>query len=462
MNASTMPATATEAARLVRERLVGPVELTEGVLRRIDALDPEIGAVVELRREEALAEAAVAERTSPSGPLHGVPITIKEAFDVQGMHTTWGLAAFAEAVAESDSEIVRRLKAAGAIVLGTTNVHTMLADFAQTSNEIYGATKNPWDTTMVPGGSSGGSAAAVAAGLTFMDYGSDLVGSIRIPAAFCGVYGLRPSVGVTPSGGFQPPGPRAGSSEMGHALALGPIGRSPADLRLALGATAGPERPTARAYGWRLAPPRHRRLHDYRVGVVLDDPGCPVSADVAGPLRHAVDALARAGVKIVAGWPEGVDPGRAAEAFAYQTGLYLSYVDPGAENFGRAREFIGQERARMASRDAWGRYFEDVDVFLCPVDFTAAFPHDDRPFADRRIETSEGPRRYDEQTFWVAQPALPGLPALAAPVGRGARGLPVGLQIVGPLFEDDTVLTFGELLAEATGGFEAPPIARRS
>ena len=230
--------TAGTAADMIARREVGSRELTELVLDHIAAADPEIGAVVELRAEAALREAAAADRAiadgRPAGPLHGVPMTIKEAFDVAGMRTTWGIPAFKDYVADRDATVVARLKRAGAIVVGKTNAAAMLADFAQTANELYGVTRNPWDLARTPGGSSGGSAAAVAAGMTFLEYGSDLAGSIRIPASFCGVYGLKPSTGTVPLTGFKPPGPAAPQSELAAIGVVGPLARSASDLRTAL------------------------------------------------------------------------------------------------------------------------------------------------------------------------------------------------------------------------------------
>jgi amidase len=185
-----------------------------------------------------------------------VPTTIKEAFNVAGLHTTWGNPAFEDYVADWDATVVSRLRKAGAVIVGKTNAHFMLADFAQTFNDVYGRTNNPWDPALTPGGSSGGSAAAVAAGETFLDFGSDLVGSIRIPAAFCGVYGLKPSVGVVPLTGLQPPGPPAPPSEMSYMSNVGPLARGPGDLRTALMATGGPEnRPTPGHFPLRVRAP---------------------------------------------------------------------------------------------------------------------------------------------------------------------------------------------------------------
>jgi amidase len=449
---------AIEAAQLVRRKEISARDLTEALLARIEAVNPAITAVVELRAEEALREADAADRAvagdSQLGLLHGVPMTVKDSFDVAGLHTTWGNPAFADYVAESDARIVRRLKEAGAIVIGKTNVHFMLADFGQTANEVYGVTNNPWDTQRTPGGSSGGGAAALAAGLTFLEYGSDLVGSIRIPASFCGVYGLKPSVGVVPLTGFQVPGTPPSPPETTYMSAVGPLARSASDLRTAMEVTAGPERPASNAYSWQLAPPRHAHLEEFRVGFVLDHESAPVSSEVAGVLSKAVEAISAAGATIVEGWPEGIDPVAEAESFGFHVGLFFAYhdqeqVDPS--------QLVVQEIRRLEARAAWGRYFEDTDVFLCPVNFTPAFPHDTRPFEERTVATPEGERSYDSQPFWISHASLPGLPAVAAPVGTTPSGLPVGLQILGPLYEDDTALMFAELLSQVVGGYERPP-----
>jgi amidase len=458
---TTLLKPATEAAAMLAGKEVSARELTEALLAWIEAANPGLGAVVALRAEAALAEAAAADQATARGgalgPLHGVPMTVKDAFAVAGLPTTWGNPAFAGHLAGSDATVVRRLRRAGAIVVGKTNVAYMLGDFGQTANPLHGVTANPWDRARTPGGSSGGAAVAVAAGMSFLEYGSDLVGSIRLPASYCGVYGLRPSVASVPLTGFQPPGPPAAPSDTTYLSAVGPLGRSAGDLRTALQVTAGPEAPAARAWRWALARPRHSRLEDVRVGVVLDHGQAPVSGEVGAVVSDAVDALARAGATVAAGWPEGVDPVAQAESFGFQVRLFFAYQEPG-DDLPPFAEVVDQERRRMAARAAWGRYFQDVDVFLCPASFTTAFPHDPRPFQDRTIATPEGERPYADQVFWVAQPALPGLPAVAAPVGRSAAGLPVGAQVVGPLHEDDTAITVAELLAEVAGGYQPPPL----
>ena len=453
---------AIEAARSIRRKELSSRELTEMLIKRIDALNPALNAVVELRPEAALQEAVAADEATAGGdgdgPLHGVPMTIKDSFNVAGLHTSWGNPAFKDFVADWDATVARRLRRAGAIIVGKTNVAFMLGDFGQTANPLHGVTNNPWDTTRTPGGSSGGAAAALSAGMTFLEYASDLVGSIRSPASFCGVYGLKPSAGLVPLSGFQPPGPPPPPSEMTYMSAVGPLGRSPRDLRMALSVTAGPEKGAAKAYSWALAPPRHNRLEDFRVGFVLDHEQAPVSSEVSAPLSNAVDALARAGATVVEGWPDGVDPVQDYESFGFHVQAFFAFQEP-SEDFATFSEFIEQENRRMAARVAWNHYFDEVvDVFLCPVNFTPAFPHDARPFEERTITTPEGKRPYNDQAFWVSHASLPGLPAVAAPVGRTPGGLPVGAQVVGSLYEDDTAITFAELLGDAIGGYEPPPL----
>lgn len=435
---------AQDVAGMLRRKEISSRELTELLLARTDAVNPALNAVVEQCREIALREAAAADEATArgvsAGPLHGVPVTIKESFDVAGLHTTWGNPAFRDFVAAKDATVARRLRNAGAIVTGKTNVAFMLGDFARTANDLYGETRNPWSAEHSPGGSSGGAAAAVAAGLTFLEHGTDLVGSVRIPASFCGVYGLRPSVGTVPLTGMQPPGVVAGPSDMTYLSTVGPLARSAADLRIALQVVAGPEVPQAKAYSWTLAPPRHSRLADFRVGVVLDHAAAPVTSEVGAGLSTAVSALAAAGATIVEGWPSDVDPVRDAESFGFHVGLFFAYPQPG-DDLPAFADVIAQEQRRMAARAAWTRYFTDVDVFLCPATFSPALAREERD---------------DRLVFWTAHPALAGLPAVVAPVGRTTAGLPISAQLVGPLHEDDTAISFAELLADVVGGYEPP------
>jgi amidase len=449
---------ATEVAALLRAGRLSARELAVLVLERVDAVNPAVNAVVEVRHEAGLRAAAEADLVLAGGervvPLHGVPMTVKESFQVAGMRSTWGNLAFAGHVADRDAVVVARLRSAGAVLFGTTNVAPMLADVGQCANALYGRTVNPWDSTRTPGGSTGGGAAAVAAGLTYLEYGSDLAGSIRIPASFCGVYGLKPTAGTVPLDGFQPPGPPAGPTDMAYLSAVGPLARSAADLRTALRVTAGPAGPDARAYAWRLAPARRTRLADFRVGVVLDHPAAAVTSEVGAALSDAVDALSAAGATIVEGWPEGVDAVGQAAAFGFQAAQFFAFHG-GDTDFATLPQVVEQHQRRMAARTAWDRYFAEVDVFVCPTVFTAAFPHTEH----QTITTQEGERPYNELGFWIAHASLAGLPALNAPVGHTPGGLPVGAQIVGPRHEDDTAITFAELAADVVGGFTPPPVS---
>jgi amidase len=452
---------ATAAAQLVAAKKISSRELTEQLLAHVDAANPALNAVVELRREAAMRDAAAADeltaRGGERGPLHGVPMTIKESFHVAGMPCTWGNPAFQGFVADADAAVVRRLKQAGAILVGTTNVAFMLAD-NQTANELYGVTNNPWDKGRTPGGSSGGGAAALAAGMTFLEYGSDISASLRNPASFCGVYGLRPTLDIVPSAGLQPPGPPQGPLPMMYLPVVGPLARSAGDLRIALRATAGYEGPPASAYAWSLPAPRHTLLADFRVGFVLDDPRAPVSSEVGALLTATVEVLDRAGATVVEGWPEGVDPGELPGAYQLHP-FFSEGASPEGASPEAYRRFLEFDHRRIQARAIWTEYFRDVDVFLCPANVTPAFPHDARPFGQRTIPTPEGEQPYLNTFFWMSPATLIGFPAAVAPVGRTPGGLPVGVQIVGPDHEDDTPITFAELLGSVVGGYERPPVA---
>ncbi len=439
---------ATSAATAIARSEVSSVELVDAVLARLDAANVDLNAVVvtvpDRAREEARRVDAARASGATLGALAGVPVTVKEAFHTAALATTWGLPEHAGWMAGEYAAVVQRLRAAGAILVGKTNVATMLADFAQTTNELYGRTNNPHDLARSPGGSSGGSAAAVAAGLTFLDYGSDLAGSIRIPAAFCGVYGLRPTPNTVPQSGFAPPGAPAAAlpPDVGWISTVGPIARTPADIRAALSITADRGAPAATT----------RRPSDPpRIGVVLDDAGCPLAGDVGAVLSDALDCLAAAGIEIVEGWPAGVDSATTMPSFGFALQRFMACADPTSEWSATDAE-TDRGRQRLADlRSAWANYFTDLDAFVCPVNFTAAIEHDDRPSEQRIVRTVDGARRYDEQPFWTAQPAVAGLPALTAPAGHTATGLPVGVQIIGPAHGEEQILGIAERLAGVLG-----------
>jgi amidase len=456
-------ATAAQMVAAIRNKTISARELVEQTFRRIDAINPALNAVVWELREPAMARAADADRALAEGvdlgPLHGVPITIKESFAYRGSPNSWGLPDLKRAMSPRTATAIERLESAGAIVVGKTNVPVLLADW-QSYNPVYGTTNNPWDLARTPGGSTGGGAAAVAAGIGALTMGSDLSGSIRVPAHFCGLYGHKPSLNLVSMEGHQP-GPWAGAPGPPMDLAVaGPLARDARDLQLALDVIAGPNGDEAKAWSWRMPPPRHTRVKDFRIGYVVDDPIAPVASDVRNAYDNLLSALSKSGATMTHGWPAGVDVNRAAETYGF---LLMSFVTADftgtrASIFDHA-EFLRATLRRLAFRAAWQQYFESYDVFLLPAFFTAAFPHDHSdPIEKRVVTTPEGTRPYvQNKSPWIAMASLSGLPATIAPVGFTDAGLPVGIQILAPMWEDATSIEFAARLSEVTGGFTAPP-----
>ncbi len=470
----------------LRAREVGCRELLDQHISRIERLNPAINAVVALDIEGARARAddadAALARGEDWGPLHGLPMTIKDSFETAGLVTTSGAPELAAHVPAADAAAVARLKAAGAIVFGKTNLPIYAADL-QTYNDVYGVTNNPWDVSRCAGGSSGGAAAALAAGLTPLELGSDIGGSIRNPAHYCGVFGHKPSYGIVPMRGHIP-GPPGALSTTDIAVA-GPLARSVEDLELALGVIAGPDQWEGR--GWRLEmpPPRHALPGDTRVAAWLDDPGCPIDGEVAAVLEAAVEAIVRSGVAVDRKARPGFDflhshrvyqrlltPIMAdgmSEAtlarYAEQTRAMPpeSEDDSPTERFRRYAisrhvDWLRADGERAKLRAAWAAFFEDFDILLAPVTPTVAYPHDHQPDWGKRTITVNGkPAPYAEQIAWAGLIGVGMLPSTVAPVGLSASGLPVGMQIVGPYLEDRTALHFARAVAEATGGFRPPP-----
>lgn len=479
-------ASAQKAAHAIRTRLVSSVELTGHMLQRIGHFNARLNAVVTLLPDSAMDRAHQADealaRGECWGPFHGVPCTVKDTYETAGVRTTAGAPFLADYLPGEDAAIVARLKSAGAVILGKTNVPTMAADW-QSYNEIFGTTNNPWDVTRTPGGSSGGEAAAVAAGLSFLGLGSDIGGSIRVPAHFCGVYGHKPSLDVIPLRGHIPPPPGVAPHPLamgvGELPVAGPLARSAGDLKIALQAFGGPDSYDAVAWRWTLPQPRSSRLADYRLGYVLDDPLCPVSAPVRDRLSNAVEALRRAGAQLEEGWPADINPAQQLETYQYMIfsamAMFMRPEDVAqirhtaattGDPYARAMElavtaphavFAEANAKRCASLAAWQRYFRTHDAFLTPVQFTPAFPHDQSlPMEARIVNAPEGNRRYMELLFWMTSATLNGLPATVAPVGLTPEGLPVGIQILGPFLEDATPIDIAGRLADVVGGFQPP------
>jgi amidase len=395
-------------------------------------------------------------------------MTIKDAIETAGMRTTAGATELADHVPLADAPAVERLRAAGAVIVGKTNLPAWAGD-CQTYNDLFGTTNNPWDPARTPGGSSGGAAAAVAAGLSALELGSDYGGSIRIPAHFCGVYGLKPSWGAIPFRGHIPPEPGT-LTELDVAV-IGPIGRSADDLDLALGVLAGPDPGVASAWTLTLPPPRASSLEGYRVAVSLDDPYFPIDAEVGDVLQAAVDAVAAAGAKVEdqASLPdlaEGHDLAQRLIQGALSHALPRSEFDQLATRAAsleprddspparwarnitqRARDLnLGREqRAHLERR--WADVFRDHDIVLCPVTPTAAFPHDHSDIDGRSIQVNGQPIPYADQFAWLQAVGVARVPAVVAPIGLTPSGLPLGIQIVGPLYEDRTAIDFARALA---------------
>ena len=472
---------ATELTRALRRKEVSSLELLDHYLARVEKLNPRINAVVHVdaarARERARAADAALARGESWGALHGLPITIKDSFEVAGMPCTSGAPELAKHVPQASADAAQRLHAAGAVVFGKTNLPLYAGDF-QSYNAVYGTTNNPWDETRIPGGSSGGSAAALAAGLTGFELGSDIGGSIRNPAHFCGVYGLKTTHGIVPMRGHIPGPP--GTLSRADLGVGGPMGRSAADLALGLEVLAGPNASDAAAWRLELPPPRTLRLADARVGVWLDEERGPVDGEVRDVLENAVDAVAKQGARIDAKtrpvdageqhrtyiqllngvMGAGFPPEVLANAEAAAPTLPAS-DDSQASNSLRGlalrhREWLGLNERRTRLRVQWARYFQDVDVLLCPIMPTAAFPHDHRDINARTMRINGKDESYF-QLFWAGLAVNAYLPGAVAPAGRTRSGLPCGIQIMGPYLEDRTPVAFAAQLADVLGGFTPPP-----
>jgi amidase len=475
-----------ELRALLDARKVSAVELFEHAVGRIDALDLRINAVVVRDFERARAAAREADAALARGerrPLLGIPMTVKESFNVAGLATTWGLPAGRDWQAPEDAVAVARLKAAGAVILGKTNLAIAIADW-QSFNPIYGTTNNPFDIKRTAGGSSGGSAAALAAGYVPLELGSDLSGSSRIPAHLCGVFAHKPTSNLVPQRGHAPPRSPALATDLTSGLGVcGPMARTAADLSLALDVLAGPDEPDALAYRLTLPPARHGALKDFRVLVLDSHPLLPVASEIRAALDQLAGRLSTTGAKVARSSSLLPD---LAEAARLHTRLVRNFVA-----FGRPPEFFRKhqeevaalkpdddslkawrtrapllnhhqwmagEIARARLRQQWAALFREFDVVLCPPFSVVAFPHDQKPDQEARTIDIDGETHpYLSLIVWSTVATPPGLPATVMPVGRSKAGLPIGVQIIGPLFEDRTLLAFAGLLEREFGGFTRPP-----
>jgi amidase len=452
---------ATTLAAAIARKDVSSRELLDLYLDRIERLNEPINAVVTLDVERARAAAAAADdltaRGEDTGPLHGLPITIKDAIEVEGVRSTGGAVQLTDHVPAADAAAVTQLRAAGAIVFGKTNVPLWSGDL-QTYNEIFGTTNNPWDTSRVPGGSSGGPAAAVSAGLTSFELGTDIGGSIRIPSHCCGVFGLKPSFGVVPQRGYLDH--VGGGTTDADINVFGPIARSAADLEVLLSVLAGPE--PERAVAWRvdLPGPRHDDLASHRVGVWFEDPSVAIDRDELALLRGAADALSDAGAKVEEAHPP--------VEFSEQLGLFVQMIsaavspsmdDEAAETVGGShRQWLRGDEQRAGLRNVWAEWFESYDALLCPVMPVPAIPHQQEgDIFSRTIEVNGETTPYISVISWTGLIGILGLPSAVPPIGRTPAGLPVGMQVVTPYLRDRDAIALAGRAADLVGGYETPP-----
>ncbi len=478
---------AIDITKAIQDKRIASSEVLELYIERYERLNPSINAIVDTDFENARARARQADEALTKGEnwglLHGLPMTIKDCIDVAGLRSTGGLPEQKNYVPTINADVVQSLVDAGAIVFGKTNLPTGGMD-TQCFNEVYGQTNNPWDVTRTPGGSSGGSAAALAAGLTGLEIGSDLGGSIRTPAHFCGVYGHKPTYGIVPMHGQKRP---LDFNKIDYAVdydlvVSGPMARSAADLDLVMDLIVRPPITQRKAIKIELPAPRKKTLKDYRIGLWIEDPLYPPDTEVGDCLQKMADNLSKEGASIEAKKPD-IDFERCfqvsfelinmASVFMLPNELFdpvleMSQMQDENDQSAYARYFravtrlhrewqlLNVERSMM--RQKWADYFQEFDVLLCPAVRVPAFEHDRTDILQRITRFNDRDLPHLElATPWAYLTIVSYLPATIAPVGLTASGLPVGVQIVGPYLEDRTPIHIAGLMEETLGGFTPPP-----
>ncbi|MGY3620506.1 amidase [Bradyrhizobium sp. USDA 10063] len=476
--------TAVEISAALAAKQVSAVELAQDAIGRIERHDAKINAVCVRDFDRALAAAHAADAALARGerkPLLGIPMTVKESYNIAGLPTTWGIPEQKNFTPTEDALSVARVKDAGAVILGKTNVPLGLGDW-QSYNDIYGTTNNPYDLGRTPGGSSGGSSAALAAGYGALSLGSDIGGSLRVPAFHCGIYAHKPTYALVPPRGHTPP-PLPPLPFNRDLSVIGPMARSAADLALLLDTIADPDPLEAgKAYRLELPAPRHTRLQDFCVLVIDTDPVMPTDTVVRGSIEKLAANLAKAGVKVER-------QSRLLPDFAASTRLYMRMLMSflaasfapdfyeGAKQAAAAlpesdtslaaerlrgialghRDWVMADGGRTRLRAQWRELFKTFDAVICPVMPTPAYPHDHSPEQEKRRITIDGKEHvYPDQLAWPGIATLPGLPSTAIPTGFAPDGLPIGVQIVGPWLEDRTPLKLAELIEREFGGFVPP------
>lgn len=452
---------ATELALAVRSKEVKSRELLDLFLDRIARLDKGVNAVVTLDVDRARAAADGADAATARGgvdpvvrPFHGLPITIKDAIATAGIRSTGGSVELRDHVPDEDAPVVAKLKRAGAIVFGKTNLPRWSGD-GQSYNELFGTTNNPFDAAAVPGGSSGGAAAAVAMGFTAFEIGTDIGGSVRIPSHFCGTFGLKPSFGVVPQRGYLDHA--EGGVTDADINVFGPITRSADDLAAVMAVITGPPPEYEAAVHIELPRPSLDSLAGLRVGAWFDQDGLPIDAEYRALLQRTADAMADAGATVVDARPD-VDFDEEAHLFGrlVTEATMLSAPEKAQAKSIPHIDWLRLDHRRAALRRAWHEYFTTVDVLLCPVTLTPAFPHQQDGDMFSRTATVNGETLpYITQFRWTGFIGVVGLPSAVAPIGLTRAGLPVGVQIVSPFLHDLRSVAVARLV----GRFVAPPAA---
>jgi amidase len=478
--------TAVELSAALKAKKISAVELAQDAIGRIERHDGKINAICVRDFERALEAARAADTALARGetkPLLGLPLTVKESYNIAGLPTTWGFPPQKDFKPAADALSIARVKDAGGVILGKTNVPVGLSDW-QSYNDIYGTTNNPFDLGRTPGGSSGGSSAALAAGYGPLSLGSDIGGSLRVPAFHCGVYAHKPSFNLLPARGHTPPPLPAIPIDRDMAV-IGPMARGAADLSLLLDVMAGPDPLDAGiAYKLALPAPRHADLKDFRVLVVEGHPLLPPDKDVRAAIETLTGNLAKAGVKVSHENPLLPDFAESSRLYmrrllSFLGTFFLPEVIAGAKA-GAAqlspddksltaerlrgmtqshRDWVLDDGARARLRAQWHELFKSFDAVICPIMPTPAYPHDHSLEQEKRRIMIDGKDYvYPDQLAWPGIATLPGLPATAIPLGLSREGLPVGVQIVGPWLEDRTPLKLAELIEQEFGGFVPPPM----
>ncbi len=468
---------AIELAAKIRKRELSSREAVDYFLARVEKLDKPINSVVTIDAERARKEAEAADaalaRGEGQGALHGVPMTVKDSLQTKGMKTTSGAPELAQFIPQEDAWPVARVREAGAIIFGKTNLPIYAGDL-QSYNAVFGTTNNPHDLTRTPGGSSGGSAAALACGFTPIEIGSDIGGSIRLPSHMSGVVGHKPSFGIVPAHG-QIPGP-PGTLTLADLAVIGPMARTVEDLELGLDLMVGPNRWESPAWKLDLPAPRRSTLREYRIAAWLDDPRCKVDPEVRALLEKAAQSLATAGATVDNTARPGFTLEKVVDTFmallqaALAGGNSRDKIEAFAQSQGdtsvaktrrllamRHREWLSYNERRLQMRKQWEEFFQSWDIMLLPVMPCEALKHDQsEPQAGRTVAVAGDPRPYWDMVSWMAPAGACYLPATVVPVGQLSNGLPVGIQIVGPYLHDRSTLHVAKGLLKIVGGCPRP------